>query len=252
MLVAAAACGDATDPMESPEPAPDATLDETPDAPADALPDSTAPDASAAGFGSISGACGVLDDAEWNAATPFWFEGVFDFGADRYDDPADRNQLTAGGQVIVATDNAGGSSVYSEVFAFEWLARCEGASLVKTETEIVYDAPGKKVDILVAIDGRKVGVSVTRAMTFPFGNPYTLDAATELFERKLEDIQIATELVGAGDKWERQMLSVLAYDAQHAQVAMQAWSALSDEVRDDTILMVSVTDGDDMFIYTDD
>ena len=27
----------------------------------------------------------------------------------------------------------------SEMFAFETLARCEGASLLKTESEIVYD-----------------------------------------------------------------------------------------------------------------
>ena len=40
--------------------------------------------------------------------------------------------------------------MYSEVFAYEWLARCEQATLLKTETEIVYDVVGKKADILVA------------------------------------------------------------------------------------------------------
>ena len=53
------------------------------------------------------------------------------------------------------------------------------------------------------------------------------------------------------DHWARQMLEILAYDTQHAAVAMTAWNALPAATRDDTILLVSVTNGDDMFIYTD-
>jgi hypothetical protein len=217
-------------------------------------PDAVAPvfDApQSAGFGLITGQCGSLDDVEWNASTPFWFEGHFDFANDRYDDPADRSRLTPGGLAIVTVPNAGGSSVFSEVFAYEWLARCEGATLLKTETEIVYDTVSKKADILVQIDGRKVGVSVTRAVMFPFGQPYTPAAATTLFQRKLDDIQLATASVSAADKWSRQMVVVLAYDMQHAQVAMDAWNALTPATKDDTILLVAITDGDDAFIYTD-
>ncbi len=212
--------------------------------------DSPRPDA-AEGFGAISGDCGVLNDTEWNTATPFWFAGTFDFGTDRYDDPADRGRLTAGGLKLVSTANAGGSSVYSEVFAYEWLARCEQATLLKTETEIVYDTVSKKADILVEIDGRKVGVSVTRLVHFPFGQPYTLADADTLLRRKLDDIQLATTSVSAGDRWSRQMLAILAYDSQHANVAMTAWNALPAATRDDTILIVSVTNGNDTFIYTD-
>lgn len=219
-----------------------------PDAPS--AIDGPRPDA-ALGFGTISGDCGVLDDTEWNAPTPFWFAGTFDFATDRYDDPTDRGRLTAGGLKIVSTANAGGSSVYSEVFAYEWLARCEQATLVKTETEIVYDTVSKKADILVEIDGRKVGVSVTRLVHFPFGQPYTLVDADTLLRRKLDDIQLATASVSAADRWSRQMLSILAYDTQHAMVAMTAWNALPAATRDDTILIVSVTNGDDLFIYTD-
>src|SRR6185436_15688148 len=134
-----------------------------------------------------------------------------------------RNRLTAGGAEIILDGNAGGSSLYSEVFAYEWLARCELAALLKTENEIVYDVAGKKADLLVEIDGRKVGVSVTRAVTFPFGQPYTLAAATTLFDRKLDDLHLATMQVSAADRWTAQMVYAEAYDLQHAQVAMQAW-----------------------------
>lgn len=213
-------------------------------------PDATEVDAAPAGFGAVSGQCGVLTLAELDGMSPLWFQGDFTF-AERYDDPIDRPQLTPGGQYLVTIPNAGGSSVFSEVFAYEWLARCEGATLIKAETEIVYDVEGKKVDLLVGIDERKVGVSVTRAMTFPFGQPYTLAAATALLDRKLDDIQLATAQVSAGDRWSKQMLAVLAYDAQHAAVAMQAWNMLDAATRDDTILVVAVTNGDDLFIYTD-
>jgi hypothetical protein len=234
--------------------------------PADDVADAAAPGADAAGvdareadaggvplpgFGDIVGMCGVIDDAALDATAPAWFGGELTF-ADRYDDPDDRPALTPGGLEILLDGNAGGSSVYSEVFAFEWLARCELAALIKSETEIVYDDPSsKKADILVEIDGRKVGVSVTRAVTYPFGDPYTLDAATTLLDRKLDDIQLATAAVSAADRWSKQMLSILAYDLQHAQMAMTAWSMLDAETRDDTILIVSITSGDDLFVYTD-
>ena len=203
------------------------------------------------GFGVITGQCGVLTLAELDGTTPLWFGGDFTF-ANRYDDPAERDQLTPGGVEIILDGNAGGSSLYSEVFAYEWLARCEAATLIKTETEVAYDiATSKKIDLLVGIDGRKVGVSVTRAVTFPFGQPYTLAAATTLFDRKLDDIQLATAHAVAADRWSKQMLVALAYDMQHAQVAMQAWTMLDAATRDDTLLVVAVTNGDDLFIYTD-
>lgn len=203
------------------------------------------------GFGTITGSCGVITEALLDGTTPTWIDSTLDFMSNRYDDPAERSMLTAGGVQLILDGNAGGSSVYSEVFAFEWLARCEGATLGKSENQIEYDVEGKKADILVEIDGRDVGVSVTRAMTFPFGNPYQLSAALSLIERKLDDLQLATMQVSAADRWTAQMLVLLAYDTQHAQVAMQAWSMLDAETRAATTLVTVVTEGDDTFIYTD-
>ena len=246
-VVCLAACGGGGDPVDPP----DASPPGTPDA---RVVDAATVDAGGvplAGFGDITGMCGVIADSELDGTSPLYFAGELAFQR-RYDDPADRGLLTPGGLEVILDGNAGGSSVYSEAFAMEWLTRCELATLIKTETEIVYDDPdSKKADLLVELDGRKIGVSVTRAVTFPFGNPYELDAAITLFDRKLDDIQLATAAVSAGDLWSKQMLSVLAYDQQHADVAMQAWSMLDAETRDDTILIVSVTSGDDGFIYTD-
>jgi len=203
------------------------------------------------GFGALSGMCGVLDEAELTGASPALFTGRIDFATDRYDDPGERALLTEGGATIVASKNEGGSSIFSETFAFEILARCELATLVKLEIDIDYDVEGDKTDILVAIDGHPIGVSVTRAVTFPFGMPYQAAAAVELVERKLAGILESSANVTAADAWEKQILAVLAYDDQHAEVFADAWADASAALRADTLLLVFVTDGDDRFIYTD-
>lgn len=208
-----------------------------------------APDAAPTAFGEIGGACNQLNDPELTGAMPLLFHSSLTF-ARRYNDPADRPLLTPGGQEIVATPNAGGSSIYSEVFAFEQLARCELAALLKTETEIVYDTQGKITDILVEIDGKKIGVSVVRAVQFPFGQPYTLQNATTIIQRKLEDIQASSMNVSAQDRWVKQVLAVLAYDDQHADTVKSAWLGMDASVRADTVLVVTATHGDDTFIYT--
>jgi hypothetical protein len=148
------------------------------------------------------------------------------------------------------TPNAGGSSGLSEVFAFEELARCETASLLKTETEIVYDTAGKITDMEVSLDAQKIGVSVTRAVAYPFGSAYTLDAATTLITKKLTDIKASTANVSDADRWSKQVLAILAWDSAAADTMAQAWANVSADTRGDTIVVLTTTDGEDLFIYT--
>ena len=200
------------------------------------------------GFGELSGMCGVLNAPELTGAAPVLVRDALAF-ARAYVDPDDRPLLTTGGRRLAETPNAGGSSVLSEVFAYEQLARCELAPLLKTELEISYDAPGKITDLLVEIDGYKIGVSVTRAVAFPFGQPYTLEMARPLLERKLGDIQLSSANVSAADRWDKQILAYLAYDDQAADAVAQAWAETDAAVKADTIVLVTVTAGDDLFIY---
>jgi hypothetical protein len=205
--------------------------------------------ANAAGFGELSGMCGVLAPADLTAPAPALVRDTFTF-ARAYMDPADRALLTEGGRRLAMTPNAGGSSQFSEVFAYEQLARCEQAALLKTETEIVYDTTGKITDLEVLVDGHKVGVSVTRAVAFPFGSTYTLDAATMLLSRKLADIQESTMNVSAQDRWTKQILAILAWDASAAQTMEQAWTGMDAGIKADTIVVLTTTDGEDLFIYS--
>ena len=114
----------------------------------------------------------------------------------------------------------------------------------------MYDGSGKITDLEVSIDGHKIGVSVTRAVTFPFGSTYTMDAATMLATKKLTDIQASTAHVSAGDQWDKQILAVLAYDDATADTFAAAVTALAPSVRADTIVIITTTAGDDTFIYS--
>jgi hypothetical protein len=222
---------------------PDAAVEQpTPDASADAPPMAT-------GFGELSGMCGVLAAMDLTSTSPQLVRDTFTF-ARAYVDPQDRPLLTDGGRHLAETPNAGGSSGLSEIFAFEQLARCETATLLKTETEIVYDTAGKITDLEVLLDGHKIGVSVTRAVAYPFGSTYTLETATTLITRKLGDIQMSTANVSAQDRWDKQILAILAWDDAAATTMAQAWASLSDSVKADTIVVLTTTDGDDLFIYS--
>lgn len=206
-------------------------------------------DAGASGaVGSIAGTCGVLDD-ELLAPAPFLFENALDFGPTALVE-ADLVRLSAGAQEILAEGTVGGSSEYSEAIAFEVLHRCEGAALLASESEILYDDPmGTRTDLLVELDGHRVGVSVTRAMGFPRDAPYPVEQALTLLERKLEDILASTANVADAHLWVKQVLHVVAYSPMHAESMRMAWDMVDAATRADTILWITVTDGEDAFIY---
>ncbi len=234
LLFLLAACGD-----------PEAVTVDAPPVTIDAPP---AIDA-AVGFGELGTMCGVLNDPELTGPSPLLVRTSLTFPR-AYMDPADRPLLTPGGQRLAATPNAGGSSGLSEIFAYEQIARCEQAMLLKTETEVTYQMNGKITDLVAQIDGVKIGMSVTRAVAFPFGSTYTLQTAQELLQRKLEDIQASTANVTAADRWEKQILGYLAWDDAVADTVVQAWGNIDAATKADTILLISVTHGEDLFIYS--
>lgn len=206
-------------------------------------------DAGPMAFGSLMGMCGTVLD-ELDDTSPSYHTLHFDLMDDPFDDPADRPRLTMGAQEILADGTAGGSSSISEALAFEFLARCEAAAFVKSETEVVYDPPSSdKTDILIAIGGMRVGVSVTRAVAYPPGSAYSVTTATTLIRRKLESILESSANVVESDAWVKQILFVMAYDDAHAASVRTAWDGFDAATRADTIMYVVVTDGMDSVIY---
>lgn len=200
------------------------------------------------GFGLLTGQCGLIGPEELLSPEPFWFVSAIDFGADPYDD-ADFELLSPGGQQIIEDGNAGGSSILSEVFAYEVLHRCDGAELLETETNIHYVRPGSITDILVQLDGERVGVSVTRAVGWPRDAPYSVDDALNILEAKLAGILESTANVAPNHAWNKQILSIIAYAPEHVDSLEAAWAALEPALKADTIVVVTVSEGEDAFLY---
>jgi len=198
------------------------------------------------GFGAIGGDCGLIDGIMLTSADPSSLESSLDFGTDTFDYAA----LSTGGQEVYDDGNLGGSSLYSEVFAYEVLYRCDLAELLKTEGEIGYQDPnGKKTDLLVEIEDHRVGVSVIRAVSYPPNDPYPVTQAETLLSDKLSDVLLSTANVAPADAWTKQVLFIMAYGDDHAAALAQAYGGLDGATKADTIVLVTVTHGDDDFIY---
>lgn len=100
------------------------------------------------------------------------------------------HNLSEGARKILTLPNAGGNSVFSEVFSYEILSNVFGLRLVHTEMELRYwPSGGKLTDYsVVTRGGAYVGVSVTRAMLWPQKTAYDLEDADRLLDKKLEGI----------------------------------------------------------------
>lgn len=197
------------------------------------------------GWGEISGDCGLIRDALADPS-PALFRSTL-----AVEDWAPE-LLSDGAQELLDTGNLGGSSLESEAVAFELLYRCEGAVLLATEAQIVYqDEGGTKTDLLVEIAGERLGTSVTRAFTYPPDSPFDPHDAAALAAGKLADVLASTDNVDPEGGWDRQILFVLAWDTQHADAFEAAWDELDGAIRADTLVVVTTTDGDDDGLYGD-
>jgi hypothetical protein len=199
------------------------------------------------GFGDLTGACGVLSPAILQDPAPRLFRNALDVGVTL---PYAPHLLSTSAQRVQSTPNRGGSSTDSEAISFDVLYRCERAVLIKTEAEIIYtDAGGKKTDILIEVDGVTLGTSVTRAFRWPGDVEYPVADAQEDLNDKLSDALLATSNVAPSDAWERQILHIVAWNNQHADAVEEAYAQVTTAVRSDTLVVLTVSHGNDGFIY---
>lgn len=196
-------------------------------------------------LGTLSGSCGEVR-AELESATPSSKVDTLTFVAG---ETYDKASLSSGGQKLFDTPNAGGSSGESEVMSFEVLHYCEGATLLKTETEVTYNgSQGSITDILVEINGKKVGVSVTRAYK-PANQGAQSDAEIKaLLEKKLQGINESSSRVAPADKWVKQVLHVLASTQASVEGIQRVLPTISAQLRSNTIVLVTKTIGGG-FVY---
>lgn len=194
----------------------------------------------------VSGECGILDTELIDPSPHFVDTTVLVNTCDYVPE-----YMSPGATEIWTNGTAGGSSIYSEIFAYEMASQCEDAILLKTETEILYTDPqGKLTDLLLEIDGVKIGVSVTRAFIYPLGTPLTLQRAGELLTDKLGDVLLSSANVAPADQWQKQILVVETPTVGDKTMLITAYAGLDPALKADTICWVMATEGDDGFIYT--
>jgi len=146
-----------------------------------------------------------------------------------------------GAQKIMNVPNAGGSSIWSEAMSFELLQQLHNAKLMRTEMELEYMFLGCKItDYSVQMFDRNVGVSVTRAMKF--NGTFTDDDAKALLHKKLEGVNVSSRFIIEEHGWNMQILHVWAQAHYIAETLHRVWTQMDDEVKSNTLVMVTVCD----------
>jgi hypothetical protein len=203
--------------------------------------------ASGTELGTLSGECGQLDLAVLQAPSPTTLQNSIDLGAAGFTLGA----LSIGGESVYDATGPGASSAASEALSFDVLSSCETGVLLKTSDQIAYDTASKEIDYIMEIAGKVVGVSVVRAFGFPDDSSYTQAAAEGTISKKLSDLQLSAGSVSADDKWQKGVVHVIARSIATASLVLAAYATLQPEVKGDAVLLVTVTEGSDEAIYSD-
>ncbi len=150
---------------------------------------------------------------------------------------------------ILCEANAGGSSRISEALAMDVLARAFGATLLKTELELVYWPSGSPItDFSVSMRGGcELGVSVTRAVGPLVDKAWGsegVDAAERLLRKKLRGVLESTRTC-CSSAWRKQLLFVWSRGV--AADLEIAYSKLESELTADTVVLVVECDLVELF-----
>ena len=154
---------------------------------------------------------------------------------------------------MLALPNAGGSSLLSEALALELLSRAFGASLERTELELVYSHGSKMTDFAINLfGGYQLGVSVTRAYKWSRGTadsagptrPGELNVheAQRLLVKKLRGINASSKNV-QNFRWTKQLLCVWAFSHRDATLLEEIYEQMPAELRANTVMLITRCDG---------
>jgi len=161
--------------------------------------------------------------------------------------PVSKVTLCPDAKRMASMPNAGGSSLLSEVLAFELLARAFGASLERTELELDYAHGSTMTDFAITIfGGYPLGVSVTRAYKWRGGlaDPSGLNVAEarRLIIKKLAAINVSSRNV-QNYRWRKQLLHVWAFTHRDAVLLEKTYSAVPASLRANTVLLITRCNG---------
>lgn len=150
--------------------------------------------------------------------------------------------------------NAGGKSVLSEMLSMQYFVNVLDAESILLEQEVKYWAQYKQIDFLCSIKGVRVGVSVTRAMTYPNPNSFSLSHAKELLDKKLYGLIVSRNAVQLEHAFFKSVLHVWCQTPRIAALVRRAYEQLDIssyglDVKGVVILVLTVCT--ENYIYTD-
>eukprot|EP00250_Pteridium_aquilinum_P008991 c18363_g1_i1 orf=2-1942(-) len=127
--------------------------------------------------------------------------------------------------------NAGGTSTISESLSVEYFVRRFQAKDIVTEMEVEYCSFNwKKVDYICTLYGQRVGVSVTRAMSFPDPKDFSSQMAYRLLYKKLFGLVIARHGVSKRHSFSQCILHVWCETQQTASIMQREYNGVSQEL----------------------
>jgi hypothetical protein len=138
-------------------------------------------------------------------------------------------------------ENAGGKSAMSEMLSIQYFETIHKASDFLLEMEIQYWCTYKLVDYSCLVDGKRVGVSVTRAMHYIHPSLFTLDSARTLINKKLYGLVVARDSVLKTQRFFHSVLHVWCQSQQIAEYMRQAYDELEGSLGVKGVMIMILT-----------
>lgn len=206
-------------------------------------PESFVPDPNAI-LGTITGgSCGIVKTLLLDPKPSFERNAIQFVKGERFD----KASLSDDADRMYDTPNAGGSSIASEVMSLEILRVCEGARLLKTETQIKYDptvdAGGTSMsDMLLDIGGTRIGVNPVRVYK-PASIGLTDADVKQILANKFHDINVSSRRVSTTDKWKKQILHIFSPNDAATKAVERVLPTFTAAERADTIVLLTQSTG---------
>jgi hypothetical protein len=148
--------------------------------------------------------------------------------------------------------NAGGSSEVSEALSMYYMEHQLNASHFVPEKEVDYWIDYKMCDYLMTINRINIGVSVTRAIVYPFNGIFTYQHAVTLLNKKLNGLIIARNAVNLRHQFFKSILHIWCYTATAAINIKHAYNDLvqhdDDSTYSDIYVICSICQ--ERYVYT--
>jgi hypothetical protein len=168
---------------------------------------------------------------------------------------------TSDSQRCLEAKNAGGNSVFSEALSIYYFEKIYGCKNAVLEMDIKYWVDYKMIDYVISLpslsnninkDEKRLGVSVTRAMGFPYMYNLNKERALKLLNKKLNGLIISRNGICENHNFNRSILHVWCPSIEIANLLKNVYEKFDiyDDglnVACDVILLLTVCDNEKIY-----